>query len=135
VGTVSRTSWVIAAVFALGSLFAVAVGGAYTAVRAWPEAAGAYTLAGLCILGAARESSRNRQLPGYYTDDVDDTAPTDTIGNPYPPPLRSPGPLTRIRSVREIRRVRKGTCRCDRFWTSLGTAHDDWCPLSRGAQT
>lgn len=32
-------------------------------------------------------------------------------------PLRTTPPPPRVR-----------TCRCDRWWTSLGTEHDPWCP-------
>ncbi|MEV0016626.1 hypothetical protein [Streptomyces tendae] len=41
-------------------------------------------------------------------------------------------PTSRAHARRLARRVLAGACRCDRWWTSLGTDHDPWCPVQTG---
>ncbi|WP_411092247.1 hypothetical protein [Streptomyces sp. 049-1] len=41
-------------------------------------------------------------------------------------------PVTRAHARHLAAGVLAGTCGCDRWWTSLGTDHDPWCPAQTG---
>ncbi|MDQ1018821.1 hypothetical protein [Streptomyces afghaniensis] len=111
----TRTSMAIGAVFGLGFVFAVSVGGGHINAGRWGHAAAAYGMAALCVLGAIREAGR-ATLPGDYTDDE-------------PAPVKQAGLLARLRAAREARRVtRSMPCDCERYWTTFGREHDEWCP-------
>lgn len=58
------------------------------------------------------------QTAADYADAVDAGEPTE--------------PTTPAHARLLARRVLAGTCRCERWWTSLGTDHDPACPTRTG---
>ncbi|MFF5968180.1 hypothetical protein ACFY64_31555 [Streptomyces collinus] len=116
----TRTSMTIGIIFGLGFVAAVSAGGGHLSEGRWAHAATAYAVAALCVLGAVREAGR-AELPGDYTDDVDE---------PAPEPVKEAGFLARFRAARAARRVaRSMPCDCDRYWSTTGREHDPWCHL------
>lgn len=81
----------------------------------WPVAAALYAVA-LAVAGLAYAEWSSAAA---YADAVDARLPTR--------------PTSRAHARRLAARVLTGTCRCERWWTSLGTDHDPSCPVQTGA--
>ncbi|MFD0209176.1 hypothetical protein ACFVH9_08560 [Streptomyces hirsutus] len=109
----TRTAKTLIVVFGLALLVSVSRGGQYIGEARWGHAAAAYATAALCLAGLLREVGH------VWPDNVQD----------QPPAIRKPGVRARINAARQTRRtIRSMRCRCDRYWSSVGTEHDRWCP-------
>ncbi|MXM66759.1 hypothetical protein GR925_25840 [Streptomyces sp. HUCO-GS316] len=123
----TSTGKALAVVYALACVFAVSMGGQFIAAGRTLHIIAAYTVAALCAIGLVREVARAIP-PGDYTDDEPDPEPVHFVGEAYEPGRRVRR-MSRLRAGRAARReLRRQTCDCPRFWTSLGSTHDDWCP-------
>ena len=107
----SRTSSVLLIVYGLAFVQLVSMGGAEVNVYNWSGAAVIYGLALVPVAAAVREAKTT-------------TEPADHK------PSRSGrcSWLRRLLVARRVRRARRTSCTCDRWYESLGREHDDWCP-------
>ncbi|GGQ49669.1 hypothetical protein GCM10010250_21510 [Streptomyces althioticus] len=109
--TRSQTGLVV--IYACGMVACFARGGTFVDLGFWAAAALMYAMGVVCLAGVLFELSLDPQ----------DDCPAD----PVPPG----GIRTRYRTYRAVRAARRRMCPCDRYWTSIGTEHDDWCPRAR----
>ncbi|WP_030672296.1 hypothetical protein [Streptomyces sp. NRRL B-1347] len=112
----NSTGHAFVTVFVLAAIAAVSVGGYGLGTGRLPLAAAAYTVATLLLAAVAREANRAAAAPAAAR----------------PRPGR---PLARLRACLQARRATRTPCGCDRYWTSAGTAHDDWCLMHDGSET
>jgi len=127
VGAVTRTSRALTALYGLVMLGAVSAGGQFIGTARWLHAAIAYAVAGILLVALLREVGRAIP-PGDYTDDVQEEAAL--VGDAYDPDQPRPRRMGRLRAARAARReLQDMPCRCERYWSTIGLAHDPWCAL------
>ncbi|MGY3199796.1 hypothetical protein [Streptomyces sp. TE5632] len=116
----TRTAKTLVVIFGLALFASVSKGGQFIGEARWGHAAAAYATAGLCLAGLLREVGH------VWPDDTQD----------QPPAVRKPGVCARINAARQARQAaRSMRCGCDRYWSSVGTEHDRWCPKFRRDST
>ncbi|MER7739973.1 hypothetical protein ABTX34_16935 [Streptomyces sp. NPDC096538] len=109
--TRSQTSPVVVCICGMVMCFARA--GTFVDLGFWAAAVLMYALGLVCLAGVFFELSL----------DPPDDRPADLV---------PPGGLrTRYRTFRAVRAARRRMCLCDRYWTSIGTEHDTWCPRTK----
>ncbi|UJV42935.1 hypothetical protein [Streptomyces sp. AMCC400023] len=114
----------VVAVLGLACVFSISLGGQFIGAALWWHAVAMYVVGGACLAGISREISRS-VLPGEYTDDLPEDQPAETV------PASRPPRMGRRRAARAARREVRTVACCDRYWTSLGAAHDTLCTRSR----